>query len=166
MCKAVIALLLTVSVALEGRAATHTADIAADDSTVVIESKVFDVVDKMPTFPGGVNALQSFLARNIRFPAVAEENGVQGRVVVLFIVEEDGSISDVKVARGEYSSIMMVPSPDDPKKMVRAEPDAGSKKALEREAIRVVQFMPRWIPGEQNGKSVRVQYTLPVSFRL
>lgn len=105
------------------------------------EEKVFDVVEQMPSFPGGPNALFQYLSKNIRYPAVAEENGVQGRVVVTFVVERDGSITDVRVAKSVDPS-------------------------LDKEAARVVKSMPHWIPGKQNGSPVRVKYTVPVTFQL
>ncbi len=106
-----------------------------------VATKVFDVVEEMPSFPGGQGALMSYLASNIKYPVVAQENGVQGRVIVSFVVERDGSISDVKVARSVDPS-------------------------LDREAQRVVKGMPKWKPGKQNGSAVRVKYTVPVVFRL
>ena len=106
-----------------------------------VATKVFDVVEEMPSFPGGQGALMQYLASNIKYPVVAQENGVQGRVIVSFVVERDGSISDVKVARSVDPS-------------------------LDREAQRVDKSMPRWKPGKQNGSAVRVKYTVPVVFRL
>ena len=106
-----------------------------------VENKVFDVVEQMPSFPGGPSALMQYLSSNIKYPVVAQENGVQGRVVVSFVVERDGSITDVQVARSVDPS-------------------------LDREAQRVVRNMPRWIPGKQNGQAVRVKYNVPVAFRL
>lgn len=106
-----------------------------------VATKVFDVVEEMPSFPGGNGALMSYLASNIKYPVVAQENSVQGRVIVSFVVERDGSISDVRVARSVDPS-------------------------LDREAQRVVKSMPRWKPGKQNGSAVRVKYTVPVVFRL
>ena len=106
-----------------------------------VSNKVFDVVEEMPSFPGGQGALMSFLYSNIKYPVVAQENGVQGRVIVGFVVERDGSITDVKVMRSVDPS-------------------------LDREAQRVVKAMPRWKPGKQNGSAVRVKYTVPVVFRL
>lgn len=103
--------------------------------------KVFDVVEQMPSFPGGPSALMEWLSNNVKYPVVAQENGVQGRVVVSFVVERDGSITDVKVVRGVDPS-------------------------LDKEASRVVRAMPRWIPGKQNGSAVRVKYNVPVAFRL
>ena len=106
-----------------------------------VATKVFDVVEEMPSFPGGNAALMSYLNSNTKYPVVAQENGVQGRVIVSFVVERDGSISDVKVARSVDPS-------------------------LDREAQRVVKSMPKWKPGKQNGSAVRVKYTVPVVFRL
>lgn len=106
-----------------------------------VANKVFDVVEQMPSFPGGNDALMKFLQENVKYPVVAQENGVQGRVVVSFVVEKDGSITDVKVVRSVDPS-------------------------LDKEATRVVKSMPRWIPGKQNGAAVRVKYNVPVSFRL
>lgn len=106
-----------------------------------VSNKVFDVVEEMPHFPGGRAALQAFLSSNTKYPVVAQENGVQGRVIVSFVVERDGSITDVRVVRSVDPS-------------------------LDREASRVVRSMPRWSPGKQNGSTVRVKYTVPVVFRL
>ena len=106
-----------------------------------VENKVFDVVEQMPSFPGGPSALMQYLSNNVKYPVVAQENGVQGRVVVSFVVERDGSITDVKVVRSVDPS-------------------------LDREASRVVSSMPKWIPGKQNGSPVRVKYNVPVSFKL
>ena len=105
------------------------------------ETKVFDVVEQMPSFPGGPSALMQYLNSNIKYPVVAEENGVQGRVVCTFVVEKDGSITDVRVVKSVDPS-------------------------LDKEAVRVVKSMPKWIPGKQNGSAVRVKYTVPVTFRL
>lgn len=103
--------------------------------------EVYVVVESQPEFPGGNAALMKWLSDNIKYPVVAQENGIQGRIIVNFIVEKDGSLSDVQVARGV-----------DP--------------ALDKEAVRVVEAMPKWKPGVQRGERVRVSYTLPVVFRL
>lgn len=118
-------------------------DIAAPEPPkhVVEETKIFTVVEQMPMYPGGDGALMGYLRDNIHYPTVAAENGVQGRVVVGFVVERDGSITDVKILRGVDPS-------------------------LDREAMRVVKSMPKWTPGKQNGSAVRVKYQVPVSFRL
>ena len=115
--------------------------IAEPEPPKVEETKVFDVVEQMPSFPGGQAALMSWLSSNIKYPVVAEENGVQGRVVCTFVVERDGSITDVHVVRGVDPS-------------------------LDKEAVRVLKAMPKWIPGKQNGSAVRVKYTVPVTFKL
>ena len=118
-------------------------DIAAPEPPkhVVEETKIFTVVEQRPMYPGGDAALMGYLRDNIKYPTVAAENGVQGRVVVGFVVERDGSITDVNILRGVDPS-------------------------LDREAMRVVKSMPRWNPGKQNGSAVRVKYQVPVSFRL
>lgn len=97
--------------------------------------------EAQPSYPGGNGAMMSYLANNVHYPTVAAENGVQGRVVVEFIVEKDGSLSDVKVKRGVDPS-------------------------LDREALRVVKSMPRWNPGKKDGQPVRVSFSVPVTFRL
>ena len=107
----------------------------------VEETKIFEVVEQMPSFPGGDAALMQFLSKNIKDPVVAEEHGIQGRVIATFVVERDGSITDVKVVKSVDPS-------------------------LDKEAIRVLKSMPKWIPGKQNGSAVRVKYTVPVTFRL
>lgn len=105
------------------------------------ENKVFDVVEEQPSFPGGQGALMQWLRDNIKYPVVAAENGIEGRVIVQFVVSKTGSISGVTVARGVDPS-------------------------LDKEAVRVVSSMPNWTPGRQNGTTVNVRYTLPVTFKL
>ena len=105
------------------------------------ENKVFDVVEEQPSFPGGQGALMAWLNDNIKYPVVAAENGIQGKVIVQFVVGKNGSISNVKVLRSVDPS-------------------------LDKEAVRVVSNMPNWTPGKQNGASVNVRFTLPVIFRL
>jgi protein TonB len=116
-------------------------EVIADEKPKEEESKVFDVVEQMPEFPGGQAALLKWITEHIKYPAVAEENGIQGRVIATFVVERDGSVTDVQVARGVDPS-------------------------LDKEAIRVLKQMPRWNPGKQNGAPVRVKYTVPVTFKL
>lgn len=106
-----------------------------------VTNKVFDVVEVMPSFPGGQGALMSYLSSHVKYPVVAQENGVQGRVTVSFVVERDGSITDVHVVRSVDPS-------------------------LDREAARVVSSMPNWQPGKQNGSAVRVKFNVPVQFKL
>jgi periplasmic protein TonB len=105
------------------------------------ENVVFVVVEKMPSFPGGQQALMKYLNENIRYPVIAQENGVQGRVIVQFTVRKDGNIDDVKVVRS-------------------ADP------SLDKEAIRLVKSMPAWEPGQQRGKAVHCKYTVPIVFKL
>lgn len=106
------------------------------------EKTIFEVVEQMPEFPnGGMAGLMQYLSKNIKYPTIAQENGTQGRVTVQFVVNRDGSIVDAKVLRGV-----------DP--------------YLDKEAIRVISSMPKWKPGMQRGKAVRVKYTVPVMFRL
>ena len=116
-------------------------EVIAEEKPKEEETKVFDVVEQMPQFPGGQQALFEYLPKNIKYPVIAEENGVQRRVIVTFVVERDGSITDVKVVKSVDPS-------------------------LDKEAQRVVKAMPHWIPGKQNGSAVRVKYTVPVTFRL
>lgn len=106
-----------------------------------VTEEIFVVVEEQPEFPGGNAAMMKFLSDNIRYPVIAQENGISGRVICNFVVERDGSITDVQVVRGVDPS-------------------------LDREAIRVIQQMPRWKPGKQRGSAVRVRFTLPVVFRL
>ena len=106
-----------------------------------VEEEVFDMVEQAPQFPGGEAELMSWLVKNIRYPVIAQENGIQGRVICQFVVGSDGSVRDIKVVRS------LDPSCD-------------------KEAVRVIQSMPKWIPGRQNGKAVSVRYTLPVIFKL
>ncbi len=104
-------------------------------------NKVYDVIEQMPEFPGGDAALLRFLSNNIKYPIVAAENHIQGTVICFFVVESDGSVSTVQVAR-------------------------GVDKLLDNEAVRVIKSMPNWIPGKQKGVCVSVRYTLPIGFRL
>lgn len=107
----------------------------------VNRNSVYDVVEQMPSFPGGISGLRTYLNQNIRYPAEAQETCAQGRVVVSFVVGKDGHISDVTVLRSVDPS-------------------------LDKEAVRVIRNMPRWTPGKQGGEPVRVRYNVPVSFRL
>ena len=106
------------------------------------EEVVFVVVESMPEFPGGQQALFKYLSENVKYPVIAQENGIQGRVICQFVVNKDGSIVDVEVVR------------------------SGGDASLDKEAIRVIKSMPKWKPGKQRGKPVRVKYTLPVNFKL
>ena len=106
------------------------------------EEVVFVVVETMPEFPGGQQALFKYLSENVKYPVIAQENGIQGRVICQFVVNKDGSIVEVEVVR------------------------SGGDASLDKEAVRVIKSMPKWKPGKQRGKAVRVKYTVPVNFRL
>ena len=120
---------------------TPTVAVAEEEEDVVDEQEIFEIVEEPTTFPGGDAALMQWLSKNIKYPAIAQENGTQGRVTVRFVVERDGSVSNAEVIRGV-----------DP--------------YLDKEALRVVNSMPKWNPGKQRGKAVRTRFTLPVTFRL
>ncbi|MCF8235154.1 MAG: energy transducer TonB [Bacteroidales bacterium] len=112
-----------------------------EEETGAEEMEIFTVVESMPEFPGGEAKLYKYLADNIEYPQLANESGIQGRVFVTFVVERNGEITDVRVLRGIGGG-------------------------CDEEAVRVVQSMPRWKPGKQRGKPVRVQYNLPIKFTL
>ena len=156
----VLALMTSVTVGAQDFHEIVAPSVLADSA----ETKVFDVVEQMPSFAGGEYTVRyrdekgnvheetkmcppgqagmfQYLSNSIQYPVVAEENGVQGRVIVTFVVERDGSITEVKVAKSVDPS-------------------------LDREAVRVVKSMPKWTPGKQKGEAVRVKYTMPVTFRL
>lgn len=112
------------------------------DEDVVVEDEIFVIVEENPQFPdGGTAGLLQYLGKNIKYPTIPQENGTQGRVTVQFVVNKDGSIVDVKVIRGV-----------DP--------------YLDKEAVRVISTMPKWIPGKQRGVPVRCKFTVPVTFKL
>ena len=106
------------------------------------EEEIFMIVESMPEFPGGQQAMMRYIAENIKYPVIAQENGIQGRVICQFVVEKDGKVSDIQVVR------------------------SSGEASLDKEAQRVIGSMPKWKPGKQRGKPVRVKYTLPVNFRL
>ena len=114
--------------------------IEEDDEIEEIE-EIFLVVEEQPEFPGGQQKMMKYLSENVRYPVIAAENGIQGRVICQFVVEKDGSITDIVVVR-------------------------GVDKSLDNEAIRLIKTMPKWKAGKQRGKAVRVKFTLPVNFRL
>lgn len=130
-------------------------DTEADDRTLITvapvisakkeeeeeEQQVFFIVEDMPEFPGGEMALRTYIASAIKYPVIAQENGIQGKVYVTFVVGKDGSVSDAKIARGVDPS-------------------------LDKEALRVVNTLPKWKPGKQRGKPVNVSYTVPINFVL
>ncbi len=107
----------------------------------VVEPEIFQIVEEMPSFPGGETKLMEYVAKNIKYPQIARETGIQGRVFVGFVVEPDGSISNVKLLRGIGGG-------------------------CDEEAMRVIKSLPKWKPGKQRGKAVRVSYQIPVYFKL
>lgn len=111
------------------------------NSELVDTDKIYEQVEEMPSFPGGSNALLSFIAANLKYPVAAQENGIQGRVIVKFVVDKDGRITDVEITRS------VAPS-------------------LDEEAMRIVKAMPKWKPGKLKGNCVRVKYTIPIVFGL
>ncbi len=131
-------------------------DSEADDNTVIDvapvietaqeeeaeeETKVFFIVEDMPVFPGGDLALRKYIAKSIKYPVIAQENGIQGKVYVTFVVGKDGRVTNARIARGVDTS-------------------------LDKEALRVVNALPKWKPGKQRGKPVNVSYTVPINFVL
>ena len=120
---------------------TYVAPAPVEEVEEEAEEQIFTVVEKNPEFPGGAAALMKYLKDNINYPVIAQENGIQGRVICQFVVNRDGRIVDAVVLRGVDPS-------------------------LDKEALRVVNSMPKWNPGEQRGKPVRVRFTLPVQFKL
>lgn len=122
----------------KGKDIAEVKDILQDDSGT---GTVYNMVEQMPQFPGGEEELMKFVAANLQYPAVAQELGIQGRVIIRFVVTKDGEVTDVEVMRGL-----------DP--------------TCDKEALRVVKAMPKWIPGKQNGKNVPVYFTLPVLFQM
>lgn len=117
------------------------APVIVEEEEEVKEEEIFTVVENEPEFPGGMEALYKYLAQNIKYPQLARENGITGKVYVTFVVEKDGTIANPKILR-----------------------DIGG--GCGAEAIRVVKAMPKWSPGKQRGKAVRVQFNLPVNFNL
>lgn len=116
-------------------------EVEVEEEVEEVADEVFVIVEQMPTFPGGDLELRKFLAQSVKYPVIAQENGIQGRVFVSFVVNQKGEVTNVKVAR-----------PLDPN--------------LDKEAVRVVQSMPKWSPGMQRGKPVKVSCTVPINFVL
>ncbi len=129
-------------------------DSEADDETIIDvapvvsteeeeeeSTEVFYIVEDMPEFPGGERALRSYIASHVKYPVIAQENGIQGKVYVTFVVGKDGSVNNASIARGVDPS-------------------------LDKEALRVVNGLPKWKPGKQRGKTVNVSYTVPINFVL
>ncbi len=115
--------------------------ISAKEEVEEEEAQVFFIVEDMPEFPGGEMALRTYIANAIKYPVIAQENGIQGKVYVTFVVGKDGSVSNASIARGVDPSI-------------------------DKEALRVINTLPKWKPGKQRGKPVNVSYTVPINFQL
>lgn len=125
----------------EAQTAVYTPPAVVEEEEEEAAQQIFTVVEEMPDFPGGQMELLKYLGKSIKYPVIAQENGIQGRVVCAFVINRDGSIVDAEVLRGVDPS-------------------------LDKEALRVINSMPKWKPGKQRGKPVRVKYTVPVVFRL
>ncbi len=126
---------------LEKQENVEIAQVTVEQEEEEVEDEIFQVVEQDPEYPGGVDALYKFIQQNLKYPQLAKENNITGRVFVQFVVEKDGSVSNVKAAR-----------------------DIGG--GCGAEAVRVIKSMPKWTPGKQRGKAVRAAYTLPVNFVL
>ena len=128
--------------ALERLGATTTTSENEGENNKKYDGEIYSVVEQMPQFPGGAAAMMRWIKENVKYPAESRENGSQGRAYVSFVVEPDGSISNVEIIRGT------------------------GDKLLDNEAIRLVKSMPKWAPGKQLGKSVRTKSTVPIMFKL
>ena len=136
-----LVLLVIVFVPAGANAQNKKVEKAQTHKDTTTDDKVYEVCEQMPTYEGGDAVLLKYLTDSVKYPELAKKHGVQGRVVIGFIVEKDGSLTNVKVLR-------------------------AVDRALDAEALRVVKGMPKWIPGRQNEQRVRVKYNVPVSFRL
>jgi protein TonB len=116
-------------------------EMPVEDQEIVGQGQIFQMVEQMPEFPGGEKEMLAYLYANLKYPQMARESGIQGTVFVNFVVERDGSVSNVKVLRGVGGG-------------------------CDEEAIRVISGMPKWNPGKQNGKPVRVYFMIPLKFEL
>ncbi|WP_085535035.1 energy transducer TonB [Massilibacteroides vaginae] len=125
----------------EAQVQTYVAPVAVVEDEEESAQQIFTVVEEMPKFPGGEAKLLEFINKGIKYPVIAQENGIQGRVICSFVVNRDGTVVDAEVVRGVDPS-------------------------LDKEALRVINTMPKWTPGKQRGKPVRVKYTVPITFRL
>ena len=130
-----------VTLAVKNTAEIGEKAVESSDPKKVFTGKVYDLVDEMPSFPGGLEELYKWIDNNVQYPAVARENGIEGRVILKFIVEKDGSLSDSTVIHSVHPMV-------------------------DREALRLVGQMPKWNPGRRAGVPVRVRYCLPIKFKL
>ena len=125
----------------EGRGSYDSRPMPPPEREAISATEIYQVVEQQAVFMGGISELMKYIDSNKKYPAIAVENGIQGRVVLKFIVEKDGSLSDIKILKGVH-------------------------ELLDKEAIRVVKAMPNWTPGKQSGQTVRSYFTLPISFKL
>lgn len=123
------------------QSATKEISVVSDNDVSGKEDRIFEVVEQPAQFPGGQSGLSTWLAQNLRYPEQAMDNDIEGKVIVKFTVEKDGTITNPVIAR-------------------------GVDKDLDKEAIRIVKKMPKWVPGRNNGVPVRSKFTLPVAFKL
>lgn len=130
-----------VTLAVKNTAEIGEKAVESSDPKKVFTGKVYDLVDEMPSFPGGLEELYKWIDNNVQYPAVARENGIEGRVILKFIVEKDGSLSDSTVIHSVHPMV-------------------------DREALRLVGQMPKWNPGKRAGIPVRVRYCLPIKFKI
>lgn len=136
-------LLLLMTSIMTAQSLTNELDTASSSKLQSEDQELtFVVVEKMPEFPGGSQAMMKYIGENIKYPALAQKNNIQGRVVCQFVIDKDGSVTEVEVVR------------------------TSGDISLDAEAVRVVSSMPKWAPGIQRGKAVRVKYTTPINFRL
>ena len=138
-------------------------------TTSLSSDPVFDICEQMPQFPGGEGELMKWIAMNIKYPKLATENGVQGRVFVQFIVEKDGRLTSPTIIdspKSSGASMVVVNAAMTDKQRTDAEAHNAGVQALRDEAIRVINAMPRWTPGKQKGKAVRSKFVLPITYRL
>ena len=119
----------------------HKLIVASEDEVFQVVEQAPDMVEQMPTFPGGTTELMKYIGEHLKYPPIAAENGTQGKVICRFVIGKDGQVRDVTIARSL-----------DP--------------YCDKEAIRVIKSMPKWIPGKQNGKAVAVNFTVPIVFKL
>ena len=160
-----------VSLALSAETVVDHEEAATNDASAVrlFSEKVFEICEQLPQFPGGEVGLMKWLAQNIKYPTKAMEYGVQGRVLVQFIVEKDGSLSNFTIVDSPKSSganMVVVNAHMTDKQRKDAETHNAGVKLLREEVIRVVKAMPKWTPGKQKGKVVRCKFLIPVSYRL
>ena len=162
MKKALLSILFTVFAMSSVAQCVDTTHVANDSTTE--SSRVYNIVDQLPQFPGGQKALMKFLSKNVKYPEFAEKYGVEGRAIMFFVVEKDGSISGIKVGSCKILNFNTTKF---------SQETEGRQKELKeqfallfgKEAARVIRKMPQWIPGRHKGELVRVKYTLPITWK-